>query len=840
MWRNILDKYRTPAWLLAVALLAYGIWRTYYDLLAIASLALLASLAFIGSALLAGRPYLWRKPSTCPAKRGRRGGFLSVVGVLAAVVQLAAAFAAPRAAAYLTKELDDNVEAAIAYSPIVSTRVFSADGELICNLTLQDRVLVTLDRVPIHVRQAFIAAEDKDFYSHHGVDLTAIIRAAIANHRSGHHKQGGSTLTQQVVKQVILKTNEKTYLRKIREVLLAVRLEKQVTKDRILEIYLNQIFLGHGAYGIEAAAQAYFGKDVAQLTLAEAAILAGLPKAPTTFSPYGKNFPAAKSRQAYVLGRMADSGYITEEQRQAALAEEIIMIDREDPLNRTAAPYFCEHVRKELTRMYGEKAIYAQGLTVYTTLDMRMQRAAEAAVRFGLIDIERRLGFNGPEGHDQGFTGECRPTSGQVPDNTIEMARAAEVKNGITVCARGSLFPMDPNDVKRIRDWEWRAGQKLAVGDLMSIRVETRQERAGKQTKAVRYAISSRRTAGPGHPEALQAAIVVVDPRTGALKALVGGYDYSENQYNAATMAHRQPGSSIKPYVYLTALMRGITVDDTMTDTSVCYPTASGIWCPTNYNNQYYGTVDLRTALARSLNSISVQLTAKVGVDEVIKTMRRLGVVSPLERVLPLSVGAADITLWEHTYAYAAIAAGGKQLPRHPDAAVAGYFFTKILDENGREIYAADDTPMAERPQAVPADDAYALTYLMKGVVEQGTGRRVRELARPAAGKTGTTNDFRDVWFMGFTPDLVAGVWVGRMTPQPIAKDATGGGIALPIWLAFMKAAHPDTPPRDFPVPPDISLMRNEAGEVIPYQRGRVPKRLLPYDPPKLESDSGF
>ena len=827
MWRPKRIDYRNASWKLAVGLLTWYVWDVTSTLLAIYWLAALAAACFAAAAILAGQPHLWRSPG--PQDSGPRMVRLTnLTGTFAAVVILMGIAAALPAARYLTADYDQALAEATTYRPTVSTRVYSADDELICNLTLQDRVLVRLPQVPVRVRQAFIAAEDQDFYDHHGIDLMAIVRALAANQQSGRHKQGGSTITQQVVKQVVIKDNEKSYTRKAREILLAVRLERSATKDEILEVYLNQIFLGHGTYGIQAAAQTYFGKDVTQLSLAEAAILAGLPKAPSRDSPYNF-FARSKERQVYVLGRMLESGYIDRPTMESALAEDVAVIERSDPINLTAAPYFCEHVRKELTRLYGYEAIYEKGLTVKTTLDMRMQRAAEAAVRRGLVDLERRLGFNGPEGRDVVSANACGPALEPVTDGVTQIGRVISIgRSGVALCVNGRSFPMDPEDVQRIYGWEAGTGNKLAIGDLLSVRIETR----GKEQ---RFAVSARRTAGPDHPEALQAGLIAIDPRTGALKALVGGYDYAENQFNAVTQARRQTGSSVKPYVYLTALMSGRTVDEMVTDQPVCYGTASGIWCPTNYNNRYYGRVDLRTALALSLNSISVQLTARSGVDEVIRTMRTLGIVSPIDRVLPISVGAVEITLWEHAYAYAAIAAGGKRLPRHPDAAMVGVFFTQILDDAGHELYANPLTPAEQLPQAVPADDAYAMIHLMKGVVENGTGRRVRELRRPAGGKTGTTNDFRDVWFLGFTTDLVAGVWVGRMTPQPITKEATGGGVALPIWLAFMKAAHPDTPPRDFPVPPDVTLMVGSDGTLVPFQRGRIPQKYRLSDKP-----SGF
>lgn len=852
---------RIVLWLCGIGLCAWLVWRNVYAFVGTDLLAVPAVVAFALAALLAGPPYKVRPPhrwawrvrgvpreTRKKMKRfgriifwrivkiklpGKRFALFRSLALFAACLAFIGALSLPYARRKIAEGVPADLTALVAYSPPVTTQVYSADNELVCTFTLENRVRVPLDRIPQHVRQAFIAAEDKSFYTHKGIDPIAIIRAASVNFESGDTKQGASTLTQQAIKQVILKNNEKTYRRKLQEIVLAVEIEKTMPKDKILEVYLNHVFLGHGAYGIQAAAQTYFAKDVSQLTIAEAALLAGLPRAPSRDSPYS-HYDRARARQAYVLGRMVETGAITQAQADEARAQEIVMIYHEDPLNRTAAPYFCDHVRRELKRMYGNEAIFEKGLTVHTTLDMRMQRSAESAVRRGLIDLERRIGWNGPEGKDPKFAG-CKGPAEPVVDGAIEMARVTAVGKDFAVCVRGTAFPLHPDDAARVAKWEANAKKQVAVGDMMSVQIatlETVGAPKGKTPNLTRYALAARRTSGPDHPEALQSALVAVDPNTGELKALVGGYDFTESQYNAATMAHRQPGSSIKPYIYLTGLMHGMTVDETVLDGPSCYPSASGIWCPQNYRGpntvqQYFGMVNLRFALAQSLNSVSVRLAHKYGIEEVIRTMRALGITSPLERVLPLAVGSAEITPWEHTYAYATIASGGKQMPRHPGAEQAGVFLRRVLDADGKELYRYDPVPREQLPQAVPAADAYALTYLMKGVVEQGTGRRVRELQRPAGGKTGTTNDFYDTWFMGFTTDLVVGVWVGRMTPQPIVKEATGGGVALPIWLAFVKAAHPETPAREFPVPADVTLVRTPWGELMPYQRGRMPQRLM-------------
>lgn len=730
---------------------------------------------------------------------------------------------------------------ALAFKPPISTRVYDSTGrEEICRFNKEDRDYISIDEIPQIVRNAVVAAEDQRFYEHDGVDPIAILRAAINNYENDQVKQGGSTITQQVIKLKVIKSNEQTKARKIREVFLATRLEQMASKDKILEIYLNHVYLGR-AYGIKAAAMGYYGKNVKDLTIGEAAFLAGMLKAPSNFSP-SMNFDRGKERRAYVLGRMREQGFITEEEMQTALDEPTVVINNQRPLNRTSAPYFCEYLRLKLEREYGQDLMYKKGMVVYTTLDMKKQRAADAAVQKGLVGLERRLGFNGPEGErDKSFTGVCDSTGENIVDNSIENATViSNAGDKILVCVRGNIFPMHKEDVAHIQTWEKNTHNQLVTSDNMTVQIITVDEPVPKKKnefKKVRYAISARRTGGANNPEALQACLQAVEPQTGFLLVLAGGWDYNENQFNMCTQGLRQLGSSVKPYFYLTALMRGETVTDVVNDHPVCYPTSSGTWCPKNYlgpgtKNQYMGAVNLRTALAKSLNSISIQLLHQVGVDEGIRTMRRLGITSPIERVLPIAVGALAISPWEHTYGYATIAAQGRKMPHqcyHPDQKVcdvnAGVFILKVLNAANGELIYEYAPPKPE--QAVPAADAYNMTYLLEGVVQFGTGRKAQELQRPVAGKTGTTNEFKDAWFMGFTTDLVVGVWVGRQRPITIAKEATGGTVALPIWLDFMKEAHPDTPAREFPVPKDIIFVTGPDDKLIPYRRGTVPVQHL-------------
>lgn len=867
-WKEIPVQYRSYAYLAAAVVILTVLTSLPSSLPVLAGtavvivcllrrtpvpLALLPAAVFAVSVLSAGRPYLWRAaprwafgPRWVPRKerhwkygldfvsfgfykKARRFAFFRFLNAGACVTTVIATAVFSVVVGRYSQDLPQDLSAVTAYKPAVTTEVRAANGETICTFKMMNRDFVDLDRIPAHLRQAIRAAEDKNFDRHHGFDTVAIIRAFLANRDSGETRQGASTLTQQVAKQILL-TPERSYERKVKELLLSVRIERELTKDQIEEIYLTQTYFGRNDYGVQAAAADYFGKNASDLTLAESAMLAGLPKAPSLDSP-DKHFDRAKARQRYVLGRMLELGYISREEMQTALDERIVLLEPQYPLKNGAAAYFCEHVRQYVQSQYGYDRVFERGLVIDTTIDPDMQRHAQAAVQYGLLDLERRLGFDGPEGPNTG-DGECAGAE-TVADNAVEPgARVVSVGPAIEICIRGNRFPLDPDDVVRVRKWEKAGGEKrrLAVGDPLTVRVETRVVKKGKREEIIRYALTARRTPGE---RSLQAALVAVDPETGFLKALVGGYDFAEKQFNIATQGRRQVGSSVKPYVYLTALIHGDTVDEKVNDHPVCYQTATGRWCPENYKGantkrQYYGQVDLSTAIALSLNSVSVQLLAKVGVDAVIRTMRSLGIVSEIKPVMPIAVGAVEITPWEHAYGYASIAANGRKMPSQPGTGLPGIFITRVTEKgNPVPLYQYEPEPPK---QAVPAADAYALIHLMKGVVGFGTGRRVQELRRPAGGKTGTTNDFRDAWFMGFTADLVVGVWVGRQTPWPIAPEAAeaaGGKVALPIWLGFMKAAHPDVPAREFPVPADVVLMLGDDGKLVPYQRGRVPPAMI-------------
>ncbi len=758
--------------------------------------------------------------------------------------------------------LPGDLSAVERWQPVVSTNVYDRTGQLMCVFTLEDRKYAPLSGIPKHVQAAFTAAEDKDFDGHYGIDVAGIVRAGVINVSSGRTRQGASTITQQVIKLLVLKDTRRSYTRKLAEILLAVELERRMTrtygregaKDMIRGIYLNYVYLGGNAAGVEAASRRYFDKGVKDITIAEAAMLAGLPKAPSRDSPE-THFDRAKVRQRYVLGRMFERGDISRAERDAALAEKIAVVHRIYPLNETAAPYACEHVRKWAKAAYGNDAIYKHGYEIRTTFDLVMQQEAQKAVRYGLLDLERRIGFSGPEGHD-GTAGErCDAPAETVIDEMVE-ANARVIRRAgenVTLCVRGNVVPLDPEDAARVIRWE-RAdhGRALAVGDLLTVRLVTRMVAKGV---AKRFALTARRTGDPdadgkgrdGRPvNPLQAALVAIDLPNGEVRAIVGGYDWHESRFDFATQARRQVGSSVKPYVYGTGLMAlpDLTVLSRVHDGPICVSTATGQWCPKNYTNghmqSYYGDVDLGTALALSLNSVSVRLVLKTGIGPVVDTMRRLGIRSKIVPVFPLAVGTPELTLLEHGAGIASILSNGRALTSQTEDGVPGRFIARVTEQVvgpdgklvSRVVYAQ---PPPDEAQAMPSGDAYAVTYLMKGVVESGTGGLAKTLLRPFAGKTGTTNDFRDAWFMGGSADLGVFVHVGRDRPNRIANEATGGAIALPIAVAFMRAVAPvteDAPARDFPIPDDVTLVyrgerRGGVPALIPFQRGKVPASYL-------------
>jgi penicillin-binding protein 1A len=745
--------------------------------------------------------------------------------------------------------------------PSKATLVFSADGELIGEFYLQNRIVVGIEQIPDHVTQAFIAAEDGRFWEHPGFDPLGIARAAISNMRGSGSKQGASTLTQQLTRMLLL-SNERTYYRKMRELLLSVRVEQTFSKRTILEMYLNRVYLGHGSYGVQAASQGYFGKDVAELSIAEAAMLAGLVQRPSDYSPF-KHLSKAKARQHYVLERMRIDGYISPNQQQTEGSQSITLVESGVPLNHLAAPYFVEHIRKWASTSLGQERLYDGGLRIYTTLDTRMQNSAEAALRDGLEALDRRIGFRAPIGHlDEEALAKFRqsPPKPYLPGlesvslsenaqlledvpyigTVVELPHSSEVK----VAVGQVVWDMDKSDARQLRRWHPEPAtpvpgaptdpnaeppaRELRVGDQLPVKL-------GRDKRDDEVLLLSQ------VPD-VQAAMIVMDAHTGSVRAMVGGLDYRDSEFNRATQAKRQIGSAFKPIIYATAMSKGVTQLDHVQDSPVQVKTSSGIWAPKNYDGKYLGSITLRTALAKSLNTVSVRLVLRVGVDAVINMARKLGVVSAIPRSYSIALGTPDLTLLEIVSVYAAFANGGKRIPTQAalpgptGVKLPGRFVERVTTDTGKVV--ADYRNELPSEQVISPSLAYLVVDLMRGVVERGTGRHAQALGRPTAAKTGTSTEWHDAWFLGYTNDLLAGVWVGRDDFTEIGARATGGTAALPIWLQFMEAAHPPTEVTEFPVPPDVVLVRaNEltgmpAGanaansRLVPFLRGTVPPRF--------------
>jgi penicillin-binding protein 1A len=615
--------------------------------------------------------------------------FCVFIGLLVVSVALVAGFYI-----YFSKDLP-RLTSVKDYSPNVVTRVFSEHGEVIAEFFVEKRYAIPIEDMPTELIEAFIAAEDARFFEHQGVDFFSIIRALKKNITSMDIVQGGSTITQQITKSLLL-TPEKSYARKIKEAILAYRIEKSLSKSDILSIYLNQIYLGHRSYGIEAAALTYFGKTASQLNLAESALLAGLPKAPSAYSPI-RHFNRAKRRQRYVLERMVQRRYITEAEAREA-AEVPIVITSAENKNITIAPYFTEHLRHYLKSTYGPEVLYSGGLQVYTPLNLFMQKTAQQAVEAGLADFEKREGYQEGEPHVQG-------------------------------------------------------------------------------------------------------ALVAMEPQTGYIKALVGGVNFLENQFNRATQARRQPGSAFKPFVYAAALDKYYTPTTTVIDSPLIFTLESDkqFWEPRNFDLKYTGPVTLRKALSASRNIVTIKILQDIGVGYVINYARTMGITSPLNHDLSLALGSSGVSLLELTRSYAVFANQG--LLAEP------VFITKVVDRDG--VVLEENKPRLQ--QVISSPTAYLMTSLLKSVVNEGTGRRVRALKRSCAGKTGTTNDVRDAWFVGYTPDIIAGTWVGFDDQKPLGKNETGAVAASPIWLNFMQGILEGTPRKIFSIPEGIVFMRIDA-----------------------------
>ncbi|MBT3922590.1 MAG: PBP1A family penicillin-binding protein [Nitrospina sp.] len=703
------------------------------------------------------------------------------------------------------------------YHPSTITQVYSQRNEKIAEFYIEKRIMTPLENIPKSLKQAALAVEDSNFYYHFGIDPKAIFRAFITNLKAGRVVEGGSTITQQLTKTLFL-SRERTLPRKIKEAILAIRLELVFTKDDILEMYLNQIYYGHGSYGVEAAARTYFGKSVADLTIAECAMIASLPKAPNHYSPY-KDPKRARKRRNHTIRRMDYLSFITQEEAKAAMDEEFNLSKIKDMLNK--APYFVEHIRQILQEKYGSSKLYRGGLKVYTTLDIDLQESAQKAVKSNLRIADKRYGYRGPLGNLDLSQGALAIQEALIKMNHFEKGGGiveGKIIKGVVIAVNEKqvsvLLGPDEGTID-ILDMDWarppnpnldgrwakikRPGKALYPGDL--IWVKPLRVMGG----GLGWALALEQ-----EPK-VEGSLVSLDPKTGQIKAMIGGYDFAKSEFNRAVQAIRQPGSAFKPIIYAAAIKDGYSPSSIIIDSPIIFKekeNAFDKWKPVNFEEKFYGPTSLRTALTHSRNVVTVKLMQSIGIKGTINLAKSLGITSNMEPNLSISLGSSGLTLYQLTSAYSAFANNGTLIK--PSA------IRNIQNRKGEILYASSP----EITQPISSGTAYTVTSLLQSVVEHGTGKKVKALNRPVAGKTGTTNNYVDAWFMGYTPELVTGVWVGKDKDESLGRNETGSRAAIPIWLQFMQEALANTPITNFEVPSEVQFLRiqPESGEPAVFE----------------------
>lgn len=707
------------------------------------------------------------------------------------------------------------------YRPLITSRLYANDGSLMAEYANEKRSFIPIEKIPQSVVNAFLAAEDKNFYMHGGIDLMGLTRAILINIKnigSGRKPMGASTITQQVAKNFLL-TNEQSLTRKIKEALLARRIEQTFTKDHILELYLNEIYLGQGAYGVASAALNYFDKDLKDLTLAQMAYLAALPKAPNNYHPIRREQQAI-NRRNWILSRMADDGYITKDEAKIAMTEPLGVVPRDKNLLKTSG-YYSEEVRRFVVSQYGEDAMYNGGLFIRTSLDPKLQAAAVKALQDGLLNYDKRHGWRGAiekialiNGWRQAFDKKTTPP--YVPDDWSYAAvtdvsdKEAEIylpggeKGKILLTtlkwAHKSLgnARIAAAPVKKVDD-------VLAKGDVVFV---SPKDKSNSATHL--YLLQQ-------EPEA-EGSLVALDPHTGRVLAMVGGFSFYRNQFNRSIQAYRQPGSSFKPFIYLAALDSGYTPSSLILDAPIVMRQPDGtLWKPKNYSKTFYGPTTLRVGLEKSRNLMTIRLAQAIGMKKVADYARKFGIADHLQEVLSSALGANETTLLRLTTAYGTFVNGGKKITPN--------LIDRIQDRDGNTIYkhdmracpncsgegaSVDKKPeiIDDREQIQDPISAYQMVNILTGVVERGTGRVAKAVGRTLGAKSGTSNDSFDAWFIGFSPDLVAGVWVGFDNPQTLGANDTGGVVAGPIFRDFMIEALKGQPNVPFRIPEGIRLMR--------------------------------
>jgi penicillin-binding protein 1A len=694
------------------------------------------------------------------------------------------------------------------YAPSAITRVYASNGETLGEFAIERRLVIPYDDISPYIRQAIISAEDKDFNSHFGLSVSAMI-IRVANDILHRRLAGFSTLTMQLARglfadEVGFTIGDKSPERKIKEILVAIQIEKRYTKREILTFYCNQTYFGHGTHGVEAAARLYFNKRAKDVTLEEAALLAGIIQTPARQSPYIDR-AAAMRRRNYALQRMSEDGYITAEQAEAAKAKPIVLRGQPQPV-RSIAPFFTEEVRKYLEQKYGAKRLYEAGLSIQTGIDIRLQRVANRAVDRGLRVIDKRRGYRRDrsnliaQGQNVASYRHERWSQPIAEDDIVPAMVAIVSPTSARVRVGEQIVELHADAFA----WTRRAPPALfKVGDVIEIRV-AKVDESGKIASA-----------SLEQPPLLEGALVAIDNRTGQIRAMVGGFSFDRSKFNRATQARRQVGSLFKPFIYTAAIDRGYTPTSLIVDEPVAYNAGAGqpLYTPKNYDGKYEGEITLRHALEESRNVPAVKMMEALGPQQVINYAHRFGLQAKLEPYLSLALGAADLTLLDMTSAYSAFPNGGVRMRPYP--------ILKISDREGNLL----EENRSEPEDAIRADTAFVMTNLLRGVIQRGTAGSAAKLGWPLGGKTGTTDDYGDAWFIGFDPDITVGVWVGHDERKPIGHNETGGVAALPIWIEFMRAyietRDPKNPP-EFVPPGNIVFLPVNASSGVPAGEGET------------------
>ncbi len=697
----------------------------------------------------------------------------------------------------------------INYKPNLSSRIYSSDGLLLKSFYYEERIFIPIDRVPENIKNAFISAEDKKFYSHKGIDLVAIFRAFITNifsYYSNKRFVGASTITQQVVKNLLL-TNEVSYERKIKEILLAIRIENILSKNEILELYLNDIYLGFGSYGIGSASLNYFNKSINQLQLHEIAFLAALPKAPNNYNPI-KNYKSAKNRRNWVIERMYRNGLINKE--SLSYKEFPLKVFKRTDSYFTEADYYYEEIRKKLYNTYGEDKLYSDGLIIKTSIDSNMQNYADLSLREGLLQYEKSFGWRGPIENTKFVFFK----KNQTKYNNINPVKNKWIPVIVTHVEKNKLLTVDASKKEfsinlSLKENKWINQKLINLGDVFFIEV-LNQENVIRQIPKV------------------NGAIVVMNPHNGEVLALSGGFSFKISEFNRVTQAKRQPGSAFKPFVYLTALKEGYTPSTLILDAPYVVDQGPGLpkWKPANYTEEFYGLTTMRTGIEKSRNLMTVRLADKLGMNKIIETVKLFGLNEGIDEKLSMSLGSGSVSLLDITNSYGIIANGGIQI--NPK------LIKSIYSKNGKIIFNSNykkcnncklnfiskniKEPIITKEinQIIDPINAYQITSMMEGVIKRGTAKKLNSLNVPIAGKTGTTNDNKDAWFIGYSPNLVVGVFVGYDKPQSLGYKQTGSSVAVPIFKIFAEKIDINSSKIPFRIPSGISFVRIDPSTGLP------------------------